>query len=71
MRILYYDWDEFNGEDCRDAMRRLGHQVDLVRLNMKGFDVTPEIENTLKNYFETFQQNLISNQDQFQIYKYN
>ena len=52
MRILYYDWDEFNGEDCRDAMRRLGHQVDLVRLNMKGFDVTPEIENTLKNYFE-------------------
>ena len=52
MRILYYDWDEFNGEDCRDAMRRLGHQVDTVRLNLHGFDVTPEIENTLKIYFD-------------------
>ncbi|WP_027206651.1 glycosyltransferase family protein [Butyrivibrio fibrisolvens] len=52
MRILYYDWDEFNGEDCRDAMRRLGHHVDTVRLNMKGFDVTPEIEGTLKTFLE-------------------
>ncbi|WP_248405468.1 glycosyltransferase family protein [Butyrivibrio fibrisolvens] len=51
MRILYYDWDEFNGEDCRDAMRRLGHQVDTIRLNLQGFDVTPEIEGTLKTYF--------------------
>lgn len=51
MRILYYDWDEFNGEDCRDAMRRLGYHVDTVRLNVHGFDVTPEIENTLKEFF--------------------
>lgn len=48
MKILYYDWDEFNGEDCRDAMRRLGHQVDTVRLELKGFDVTPEMESTLR-----------------------
>jgi spore maturation protein CgeB len=52
MRILYYDWDEFNGEDCRDAMRRLGYYVDTVRLNVHGFDVTPEIENTLKEFFD-------------------
>ncbi|SES00500.1 Glycosyl transferases group 1 [Butyrivibrio fibrisolvens] len=31
MRILYYDWDEFNGEDCRDAMRRLGYHVDELQ----------------------------------------
>lgn len=31
MRILYYDWDEFNGEDCRDAMIRLGHEVETFR----------------------------------------
>ena len=31
MRILYYDWDEFNGEDCRDAMKRLGHEVETFR----------------------------------------
>ncbi|WP_027218210.1 glycosyltransferase family protein [Butyrivibrio fibrisolvens] len=49
MKILYYDWDEFNGEDCRDAMRRLGHQVDTVRLELKGFDVTPEMESTLRS----------------------
>ncbi len=52
MRILYYNWDEFNGEDCRDAMRRLGYHVDTVRLNVHGFDVTPEIENTLKEFFD-------------------
>ena len=44
MRILYYSWDEFNGDDCRDAMLRLGHQVDVIKVNMKGYDLTPEIE---------------------------
>ncbi len=48
MRILYYDWDEFNGEDCRDAMRRLGHQVDVFKLDMHGYDLTPEIEEKIK-----------------------
>ncbi len=52
MRILYYDWDEFNGADCRDAMKRLGHQVDTLRLNLQGFDLTPEIEGQFKKRFE-------------------
>lgn len=49
MRILYYDWDEFNGEDCRDAMKRLGHQVDVFKLKMNGYDLTPEIEAKIKD----------------------
>ena len=48
MRILYYDWDEFNGADCRDAMKRLGHQVDSFRMNMKGYDLTPQIEEEIR-----------------------
>ncbi len=44
MRILYYYWDEFNGEDCMDAMRRLGHEVDMLRLQLEGFELTPEID---------------------------
>ncbi len=48
MRILYYDWDEFNGPDCRDAMERLGHQVDRFKLNMKGYDLTPDNEQIIK-----------------------
>ena len=52
MRILYYDWDEFNGEDCRDAMKRLGHEVDSFKLNMQGFDLTKEIEDTVNNLIE-------------------
>ncbi|WP_029232842.1 glycosyltransferase family protein [Butyrivibrio sp. VCB2006] len=44
MRILYYDWDEFNGKDCRDAMVRLGHQVDTIKVKMEGYDLTPEFE---------------------------
>ncbi len=48
MRILFYDWDEFNGEDCRDAMRRLGHQVDVFKLDMYGFDLTPEMDEKIR-----------------------
>lgn len=48
MRILYYDWDEFNGKDCRDAMKRLGHQVDTIKLKMNGYDLTPEIERAFR-----------------------
>ncbi len=52
MHILYYDWDEFNGEDCRDAMVRLGHQVETIRADLSGGDLTPEIENAFKTQFE-------------------
>ena len=51
MRILYYDWDEFNGEDCRDAMRRLGHEVDIQKSFKNKYDVTPEIRKTLFDRF--------------------
>ncbi|MBO4456418.1 MAG: glycosyltransferase [Butyrivibrio sp.] len=44
MHILYYYWDEFNGEDCMDAMRRLGHEVDILRLDLKTFELTDEVE---------------------------
>lgn len=52
MHILYYDWDEFNGEDCRDAMRRLGHQVDIIRKKSSSFDLTREIEAEFKSFFD-------------------
>ncbi|MCR5674555.1 MAG: DUF3880 domain-containing protein [Lachnospiraceae bacterium] len=31
MRILYFDWNEFTGPDCREAMTRLGHTVGIWR----------------------------------------
>lgn len=52
MRILYYDWDEFNGEDCRDAMRRLGHEVEAVKSYPNRYDVTEEIEKMLNEAFD-------------------
>ena len=52
MRILYYDWDEFNGEDCRDAMTRLGHEVETVQLDQLGGDLTPQIEQEFKCRFD-------------------
>lgn len=48
MRILYYDWDEFNGEDCRDAMRRLGHEVDRFKSDANKYDVTDDLVQRLK-----------------------
>ncbi len=52
MNILYYDWDEFNGEDCRDALKRLGHQVDTIKVDLTSFDLTPEIEAKFKARFD-------------------
>ncbi len=52
MRILYYDWDEFNGEDCRDAMRRLGHEVEIIRLDPSSYELTPKIEAEFKAEFD-------------------
>ena len=49
MRILYYYWDEFNGEDCMDAMRRLGHQVDVLRLELTGFELTEDADNKFRD----------------------
>lgn len=43
MNILYYDWDEFNGEDCRDALKRLGHRVDAIKFDNAGYELTDEI----------------------------
>ena len=42
MRILYYYWDEFNGEDCMDAMKRLGHEVDVIKFKLSGYELTDE-----------------------------
>lgn len=52
MRILYYDWDEFNGRDLRDAMKRLGHEVETIKLDLTGFDLTQEIEAAFAKRFE-------------------
>ena len=41
MRILYFDWDEFNGEDCRDAMGRLGYQVDCINVRSSSGNLKP------------------------------
>jgi len=48
MRILYYYWDEFNGEDCMDAMRRLGHEVDIIKFKVKGYELTDEDDDKFK-----------------------
>lgn len=44
MHILYYDWDEFNGSDARDAMKRLGHEVDVIKSGRDRFKCTEDVE---------------------------
>lgn len=48
MRILYYYWDEFNGEDCIDAMRRLGHDVDVIKIKLEGYQLTEEVDDKFR-----------------------
>ncbi len=52
MNILYYDWDEYNGEDCRDAMRRLGHRIDTIGFEQKGFEMTPDKEEEFRKVLD-------------------
>ena len=65
MLILYFDWDEFNNTDCQDALLRLGHTVDRLRLNLKGYELTPEIEQELKKLFEAEHYDLVFSFDYF------
>ncbi len=39
MNILYFDWNEFNGADCRDAMEKLGHQIDIIRFDNSYYEM--------------------------------
>lgn len=48
MRILYYYWDEFNGEDCIDAMRRLGHDVDVIKIKLEGYQLTEDVDDKFR-----------------------
>ena len=48
MRILYYYWDEFNGEDCIDAMRRLGHDVDVIKMKLEGYQLTEDVDDKFR-----------------------
>lgn len=52
MNILYYDWDEFNGEDCRDALKRLGHNVETVKFDKAGYVLTDEILSFFADKFQ-------------------
>lgn len=48
MRILYYYWDEFNGEDCQDAMTRLGHEVHVVKAPSSSYNLSQDIRERLE-----------------------
>ncbi len=50
MRILYYYWDEFNGEDCIDAMRRLGHDVDVIKIKLEGYQLTEDVDDKFRAF---------------------
>lgn len=65
MRILYYDWDEFNGEDCRDAMIRLGHEVETICIDLSSLDLTPEIEEQFRIRFNRNPIDLVYSFDYF------
>ncbi len=53
MRILYYDWAEFNGEDCRDAMKRQGYEVECFECGPERFKLTEEKQKRFNAVIET------------------
>ncbi|MCR5773036.1 MAG: glycosyltransferase [Butyrivibrio sp.] len=49
MRILYYVWNEFTGEDTRMVMRELGHDVEELRYSWNRLDEDEGFERVLEN----------------------
>ena len=49
MRILYYVWNEFTGEDTRMVMRELSHDVEELRYPWNRLDIDEGFDNTLQN----------------------
>lgn len=49
MRILYYVWNEFTGEDTRMVMRELGHDVEELRYPWNRLDEDGGFDKTLEN----------------------
>jgi spore maturation protein CgeB len=53
MQILYYVWNEFTGEDTRQVMRELGHEVREFRHAWNLSDDDPDFEKALNNEIAT------------------
>lgn len=49
MRILYYVWNEFTGEDTRMVMRELGHDVEELRYPWNRMDEDDGFDKVLEN----------------------
>ena len=47
MRILYLDWDEFTGEDCRAVMKEMGHSVISFSYKWNNLSEDPKFETAL------------------------
>ncbi|MBR1670657.1 MAG: glycosyltransferase [Butyrivibrio sp.] len=55
MRILYYDWDEFNGRDLRDAMYRMGYHVDCFKADISGDKYRTGLETLIRDRLERYE----------------
>ena len=44
MNILYFFWDEFNGEDCQHALKELGNDVKAVHFPLSNTDFDDSFE---------------------------
>ena len=47
MKILYYDWNEFTGKDCRMVLEELGHEVIPFRYDWNRLNEDPGFETAL------------------------
>ena len=42
MRIIYFQWEEFTYQDAQDVLRRMGHELTVVRIRFNSFDEDEE-----------------------------
>ena len=49
MKILYYDWDEITGRDCRECMVVLGWMVSVVKYNLSDYERDDVFEEQMRH----------------------
>ncbi len=53
MNILYYYWNENSKEDCVESLERLGHKVEVWKMDFKNYSDDPDFELALLRTIKT------------------
>ena len=67
MNILYYYWNENSKEDCVESLERLGHKVEVWKMEFKNYSDDPDFELALLRAIKTNSSDCVFSFDYFPL----